>query len=240
MTHEKLIRLFENPTVEYKGKPFWSWNGELERDELIRQTSVMKEMGFGGHFMHSRAGLITEYLGDEWFEHINAIADESERLGLEAWLYDEDRYPSGSAGGIATKDPKYRCKSIVNHEMWPKYFTWSDNIKIAFVAKIDGNDLWFYKQVFKDDVIDNVISEEETRLADKRGEWKVLFYTTGSYPDHPNFNNGSPLDTISREAVSKFIEVTHEKYKEKCGDRIGRSIKGIFTVMRQTLRDFWN
>lgn len=229
MTHENLIKSFEKPTVEYKGKPFWSWNGELDRDELIRQTHVMEEMGFGGHFMHSRAGLITEYLSDEWFDHINAIADESEKLGLEAWLYDEDRYPSGSAGGIATKNPKYRCKSMVNHEMWPKYFVWSDNICIAFVAKIDGNNLWYYKQILKGDEVDSIIAEAETDLADKSGEWKVLFYTTGPYPDHPNFNNGSPLDTISREAVAKFIEVTHERYKEKCGDRLGRSIKGIFT-----------
>lgn len=229
MTHKELVKLFKEPTVEYKGKPFWSWNGELNRDELIRQTSVMKEMGFGGHFMHSRAGLITEYMSDEWFDHINAIADESEKLGLEAWLYDEDRYPSGSAGGIATKDPKYRCKSIVNHEMWPQYFTWSDSVSIAFIAKIDGNNLWGYRRIYKNDVVDEVISEEDKKLSTKEGNWKVLFYTVGPYPDHPNFNNGSPLDTISREAVAKFIEVTHEKYREKCGDRLGRSIKGIFT-----------
>ena len=229
MSNDKYIAKFKNPTIEYKGKPFWSWNGELERDELIRQTSVMKEMGFGGHFMHSRAGLITEYLSDEWFDHINAVADESERLGLEAWLYDEDRYPSGSAGGIATKDPKYRCKSIVNHEMKPEFFSWSPNIAIAFVAKIDGNHLWYYQRITESDVIADAITEAEAKVADKTGEWKVLFYTTGSYPDHPNFNNGSPLDTISREAVAKFIEVTHEKYREKCGDRLGRSIKGIFT-----------
>ena len=213
----------------YKGKPFWSWNGELERDELLRQTSVMKEMGFGGHFMHSRAGLITEYLGDEWFDHINAVADESEKLGIEAWLYDEDRYPSGSAGGITTKDHKYRCKSIVNREMLPKFFAWSPAVFMAYVAKIDGNALQGYKRIFEGDDIGAVIAEEETKLADKNGEWKVLSYTKGPYPDNSNFNNGSPLDTISREAVAKFIEDTHEKYREKCGDRLGRSIKGIFT-----------
>ena len=224
-----LIKNFENPDVYYKGKPFWSWNGELERDELLRQTSVMQEMGFGGHFMHSRAGLITEYLGDEWFDHINAVADESEKLGIEAWLYDEDRYPSGSAGGITTKDHKYRCKSIVNREMLPKYFAWSPAVFMAYVAKIDGNDLWGYKRIFESDDIEAVIAEEEKKLAEKKGEWKVLSYTKGPYPDNSNFNNGSPLDTISREAVAKFIEDTHEKYREKCGDRLGRSIKGIFT-----------
>ena len=90
-TKKDVIQLFENPGAEYRGKPFWSWNGELRKEELLRQLSIIKEMGFGGFFMHSRAGLITEYLGEEWFELVNAVADEGEKLGLEAWLYDEDR-----------------------------------------------------------------------------------------------------------------------------------------------------
>lgn len=137
MKGKELYSIFKKPSVEYMGKPFWSWNGELDKDELIRQTHIMKEMGFGGHFMHSRAGLITEYLSDEWFDLINTVADESEKIGIEAWLYDEDRYPSGSAGGIATKDVRYRTKSIVNHEMLPEFFSWNENVYIAFVAKID-------------------------------------------------------------------------------------------------------
>ena len=109
---KNLINLFENPGAEYRGKPFWSWNGELEKDELIRQVAVMKEMGFGGYFMHSRSGLITEYLGDEWFDLINAVTDAGTELGLESWLYDEDRWPSGSAGGKVTVDMQYRMKQI--------------------------------------------------------------------------------------------------------------------------------
>ena len=88
---------------KYGAKPFWAWNGKLDKEELIRQTEVMKEMGFGGFFMHSRTGLATEYLSDEWFDDINACADAAEKEDMESWLYDEDRWPSGSAGGIATK-----------------------------------------------------------------------------------------------------------------------------------------
>jgi len=75
---EQLYAQFREPPVEYRGKPFWAWNGELKKDELIRQIRVMKEMGFGGFFMHSRTGLATEYLGDEWFSLVNACADEAE------------------------------------------------------------------------------------------------------------------------------------------------------------------
>ena len=30
---------------EYRGIPFWSWNGILEKQEIIRQVYVLKEMG---------------------------------------------------------------------------------------------------------------------------------------------------------------------------------------------------
>lgn len=84
MSKQKLYDIFQNPGPEWRGKPFWSWNGELREDEVRRQINVMKQMGLGGYFMHSRAGLITEYLGDEWFDLINAGADEGERIGMEA------------------------------------------------------------------------------------------------------------------------------------------------------------
>ena len=34
---------------------------------------------------------------------------------------------------------------------------------------------------------------------------------------------------MSLAATKRFIEITHEEYKKHCGDRLGRSIKGIFT-----------
>ena len=78
MDTKQIKQAFISPSVEYRGKPFWSWNGELRGEELVRQAHVMKEMGLGGYFMHSRAGLITEYLGDEWFDLINEVADAAE------------------------------------------------------------------------------------------------------------------------------------------------------------------
>ena len=104
---------FKNPNSDWRGKPFWCWNGVLEKDELIRQVHILKEMGMGGYFMHSRTGLATEYLGEEWFELTNACAEEGARLGMESWLYDEDRWPSGPAGGMVTANPEYRMKLIM-------------------------------------------------------------------------------------------------------------------------------
>ena len=145
MDRKQIKQEFISPSVAYRGKPFWSWNGELRGEELVRQAGIMKEMGLGGFFMHSRAGLITEYLGEEWFELINEVADAAERDGMEAWLYDEDRWPSGSAGGKVTVDPQYRMKSLYVFESAPeKYVERADTVGV-FVGKIHGVDLYNYK-----------------------------------------------------------------------------------------------
>ncbi len=221
--HSKFVR----PGAEYRGKPFWSWNGELKKDELIRQAHVLGEMGFGGHFMHSRCGLITEYLGDEWFDLINAVADASEAEGLEAWLYDEDRWPSGSAGGKVTEDPQYRMKSLYLYEMSPEAFSWDEEIVCAFAAVIgeDGLSVNGYHALPREDASEAAFAG----LNDAEGTRKVLAFKI--VPDAPNnnYNGNTYIDTMSRAAVDRFIQLTHEEYRKRCGDRIGRSIKGIFT-----------
>lgn len=226
MNMPELFEQFQNPGAAWRGKPFWSWNGELEKDELIRQSHVLGEMGFGGYFMHSRSGLITEYLGDEWFDLINSTADAGEKEGLEVWLYDEDRWPSGSAGGKVSADPKYRMKSLTLFETPVEKFSWDEDILCAFGAVVtpDGISLAAYQPLKKGEDVNEVV----TALAGE-GERKVLVFRI--VPDAPNsnYNGNTYIDTMDREAVAKFIEITHEEYKKRCGDRIGKSIKGIFT-----------
>ena len=98
-------------------------------------------MGMGGAFLHSRVGLKTEYLGQEWFDLTNAVADEAEKIGMEAFLYDEDRWPSGSAGGMVTENPAYRMNFVTLYTMPAEEFKWdNDSIVSAFVCKLDGID----------------------------------------------------------------------------------------------------
>ncbi|HCG35596.1 MAG TPA: hypothetical protein DER23_04545, partial [Clostridiales bacterium] len=63
--------------------------------------------------MHPRSGLYTPYLSDEFMALIRVCQEIAEKEGMLAWLYDEDRWPSGFAGGLVTKNPVYRQKSLV-------------------------------------------------------------------------------------------------------------------------------
>lgn len=105
--------LFKNPGSEYRGTPFWAWNCKLEKNELLRQLDVFKQMGFGGAHMHVRTGLETVYLSDEHMELIKTCIEKSRQEKMLAWLYDEDRWPSGAAGGYVTKDEAFRQRHLL-------------------------------------------------------------------------------------------------------------------------------
>ena len=45
----------------------------------------------------------------------------------------------------------------------------------------------------------------------------------------PWYNNQTYVDTMSKKAIQKFIETTHEKYKGAIGDEFGKAVPAIFT-----------
>ena len=44
---------------------------------------------------------------------------EAEKLNMRAWLYDEDRWPSGAAGGLVTKNKEFRIRYLIPVEIEP-------------------------------------------------------------------------------------------------------------------------
>ena len=107
------MKLFENPTSEYRCTPFWAWNCELNREELLAEIEIMKEMGMGGFHMHPRAGMSTKYLSDDFMALIKECNEKAISEGMLSWLYDEDKWPSGFAGGYVTKKPENRQKYLL-------------------------------------------------------------------------------------------------------------------------------
>ena len=100
--------------TKYQCLPFWSWNDELEIEKLIQQIEWMHENGVGGFFMHARGGLKTEYLGEKWFNCIKVCSEKAEELGMHAYAYDENGWPSGFVGGKL-------LENIENHDRYLTY-----------------------------------------------------------------------------------------------------------------------
>ena len=84
--------------------PFWFWNGTMEENELTRQIKLMTENGCKGAVLHARTGNKIPYLSKRWFELIRHTCRCARKLNFKIWLYDEEGYPSGTAGGLVQKD----------------------------------------------------------------------------------------------------------------------------------------
>ena len=214
--------LFRDPPARLRGKPFWAWNAALHEDELRRQIRVFKDMGFGGFFMHARVGLDTPYLGREWFDCVRACIDEAQAQGMEAWLYDEDRWPSGSAGGLVTRDPAHRLRTLRVSRRARQGYEWPRKAEAAYVfaAVFRGDKLVRYARVHAPAGIKDLRPEAEL----------VEFVLTTPACRCPAWFNGTGyLDTMDPEAVAAFIEVTHEAYRREVGEHFGKTVPGIFT-----------
>lgn len=212
---DDIRRSFSTPGPAFRGRPFWAWNGSLEEPELLRQVGVLQEMGFGGFFMHARTGLATEYLGEEWFSLINACADAADRVGLEAWIYDEDRWPSGTAGGMVTQAHPFRMRFIALRVQTPEEVVSGDDLVAAFSCDLHGLDFTDCRRLHPGEAPDQ--------------DRAVLAFRIVEMAESPFYNGATYVDTMNPEATAAFIQRTHRAYRRHCGDRIGRSIRGVFT-----------
>lgn len=219
---EKLdMELWKNPTSEYRATPFWAWNCELDKDMLLRQIECFKEMGFGGFHIHSRSGMGTEYLGKEFMELVKACRDKAEEENMLTWLYDEDRWPSGSAGGYVTKERKFRQKRLVWYENREEHVPREQGIEEGKTYLLGVYDI----------ILDSDGRLESYRLIGEhdipKGKKRYAYVKTAN--DSGWFNGQAYVDTLSKEAMKKFIDVTYEAYKKSVGESFGSSVPAIFT-----------
>ena len=202
-----LIKDITKHSIEYGSIPFWSWNDKLEPERLREQIRRMNELKMRGFFMHARGGLLTEYMSDEWFEAISASVDEAKALGMEAWAYDENGWPSGFAGGKLLDDP--------------------DNFAVFVEGKITET----FPEATEDTLAIYALDKDGKPAVTKTavdGASSYLTVTIG--------RDGSYVDTMRRDVIDKFIVETHEVYKEKLGEDFGSAMPGFFTDEPQYYR----
>ena len=205
--------------------PFWSWNGKLDKQRLINQIDLMKAHGYGGFFMHARSGLQTKYLSNEWFDCIRACCDHAKKIGMDAWAYDENGWPSGFVGGklIDNKDFRHRYLTSTTGEF---------DINADFHYSLDKNSLnrqeenlggtylnvfinesISYVDVLNDDVVNAFINETHEKY--KEEIKNISQNLLGFFTDEPGYKG------ISFPYPRKLPEYFKAKYGEDLHDGLG-------------------
>ncbi|MCD7820162.1 MAG: hypothetical protein LUH07_14130, partial [Lachnospiraceae bacterium] len=211
-----------SPGTEYRSVPFWGWNARLKPEYLRFQMDEMREQGMGGFFIHSREGLETPYLSEEWMEDVKLCTEKAKQDGMEVWLYDEDKWPSGSAGGlVSAQDPARYAAKALTMELLPAVTEYlrqnctSGDDACAGDRKSSGCSRFSLPQ------------EYDAKNWGHPGEIVILRQETSG--NSMWYNGFAPSDMLNAEAVREFLRLTHENYQEHVGTEFGKTIRGFFT-----------
>lgn len=238
---EKVLsdELFRNPTSEYRGTPFWSWNCKMTPELLTKQIDLLKEMGFGGFHMHSRDGMNNPYMSEEFLSLIRACVEKAKKEDMLAWLYDEDRWPSGSAGGKVTVNPRFRQRRITIAPA-DRVKTGKDRKEILDPLVDLSNELPFKQAVengkpyfigaYDVQLDENGYLVSYSRI-NRTAKASYRKYFVFCEPEKPSdwYNDSTYIDILNGDAVKEFMKITHEAYKAAVGEEFDKTIPAIFT-----------
>jgi len=218
---KNIVKGFKNPNSVYRSAPFWSWNDELEVKELCFQLDKMKEGGFGGGFMHSRVGLVTSYMSEKWMRCVKETVKYAEKIGLKAYLYDEDRWPSGFAGGVVTKKKSNRIKFLKVYKEGNK---WKHNVCIG------ENTEWFNGAPYVDTLSEETVGDflESTYEVYKKRLKKYFGKAIPAiFTDEPNYFSHPPCSLNEKVYCFPWTKNFEKIFKKKYGYDIFKNVEAL-------------
>ena len=205
--------LFRDPPREYSTGPLWVWNDLLTERQVRETLRNLAGQKVKQVWVHPRPGLMTPYLSKDWFRLWQAALDEAERLGMNVWIYDENSYPSGFAGGWVPEEmPESRGRglSFLETKTAP---AWSDKLVGLYRCEAD--------------TFENVTAK--AKAGEALPEGRYLAATEVRAANSPWFGNRGYVNLLSPGVTEKFLEVTMEAYRREIGKEFGRHVPGVFS-----------
>lgn len=100
---------------------FWALNDECSSQRIEQVIEALASANLSAVCLHARPGLLVPYGGTDWFELIREITDLCAQRGLQVWLYDEDPWSSGAAGGwVMAEQPEFAASAIEQFQAGPQ------------------------------------------------------------------------------------------------------------------------
>src|ERR1035437_1999183 len=224
---------FKIPPVEMGILPFWFWNGEMDEQEMEWQLKEYKDKGIPGLFIHGRFGEKLGYLSDKWFDRVKFAVKKGKEIGLDIWVYDEMNWPSGTAERqVLTKYPHLTQKylEVIALNVDGPLFTLLEATDSRYVNTGDSKPIAAFactEKEFKthiDKLIDltpNLSFNKVIPWEAPEGKWRLLYFLEKEVPYY--------VDALNPESTTRFIELTHEKYKNAVGKDFGTTVPGFYT-----------
>ncbi len=202
------------PPGAYTSGPLWVWNDLLTTEQVTDSLNALADQHIRQAWVHPRPGLMTPYLSDEWFARWEDALKVGRERGMLVWIYDENSYPSGFAGGnVPAQMPESRALGLTLEK---KKTVDPSNAKIyaVYSKTADG-----YKDVTRKLKKKHGLAKDGDYVVARLEEAKASPWYGGKYH----------VDLIRPGVTQKFLDITLEAYRRHFGKEFGKLIPGSFT-----------
>ncbi|MGQ9573754.1 MAG: glycosyl hydrolase [Thermoguttaceae bacterium] len=206
-------KIFADPPRQYASAPLWVWNDMLTEDQVRRTLRDLAGQKVKQAFVHPRPGLMTPYLGDDWFRLWKVALDEAEKLDMNIWIYDENSYPSGFAGGhVPEVMPESRGRGLVFREEKQPGRPGPEVIAIYRITPTG---------------FENVT--QKACAGENLPEGRYTIAAVQRAGNSPWFGDRCYVDLMYPGVTEKFLEITLGAYQREIGGQFGKRVPGSFT-----------
>jgi len=226
---------FKNTSREFGIMPFWFWNGKMDYEEMEYQLKEYYDKGIPGIFIHARFGIknYIPYLSDDWFDRVKFTIEKAQEIGLQVWIYDEYNWPSGTAGQqVMKRDPDLteRYLELVESDVPGQYFTFMEGTDSRYIDMEQSEPVYACAIRKEDlqkgmpefiDLMPNLCFDKVIAWEAPKGSWKLFYFIEREASWY--------IDTLDENSTKKFLELTHEQYKNAMGGDFSGNIKGFYT-----------
>lgn len=238
--YDKLRAAFQSANPPRSLYPLlWLHGDERETEAVIRaEIAAMDDGGSGGFIIESRPH--SDYLGDRWWRDVGYCLDEAAARGMDVWIFDEEYYPSGIAGGrVLEGHPQYRMRVLIKRTS-----QWDSAAAYALPPGDDAHPMETLLRIIctsgPADGGRRVVFRTEREFATWRDEirrdsgadgpggelWTV--HAIGLTPSWSGRMFDRMVDYIDPEVTDRFIELTYEETRRRFAPYWGTTIKGFF------------
>lgn len=216
--------LFYDPPVDYR------WHTLRHGAANTYKTTVKRTMEkiLKKYFNEGEGGVVTNVPFDngfvdnmEHFTNLNGAVKMYLDQGLKVWLYDEQGYPSGTAGGrVTVNNPEYVAQGLTLIKK-------EGNGKNPIIVNKDERLIRLYTAYAIDDsgnVHDVKVNDNAVSFEGVSGDWTLYIYALKEFYEGTHAEgNGykgkdwktrSYLNIMDRDAVASFIEIAYQPYAD--------------------------
>ena len=240
---------FLDPAAAYRSFPFYSLNDRLGEEEIAGQVRGFKEAGFGGFYLHARTGLLTGYMGEDWWKVMDAAVKAADESGIHAWFYDEYNWPSGYGGGLVPrKDPSYRAKCLARLHKdtslpdGADILAEDDSYRYVEYTQQMGQDKFYgtsYVDLMNPEAVREFIKVSYLPYAERynspAGEGSFGIFTDEPHVHARYFDRNTP-----HAGVLSYSPYLAERYSQLCGNDLNDNLPALFEEKENWREVRWN